>query len=205
MEHFLGFEAFLALDALTLCPQSESVAEDESDYGSEEWLEQMEASQLLNLVRIASTKLQSMGISSQDIFSSIDTSREEPIRITDNYRIFLPNRGNMEIEMRPLVKALFILFLKHPEGIRFKELSDYRKELLDIYGHISHRSSQEDIVLSVEKLINPIDNSVNISSSRLSRALSNYFDKSTLGKYVIQGAAGQPKSIALNRSYVIWE
>ena len=39
----------------------------------------------------------------------------------------------MEIKMEPLVKAVYLLFLKHPEGIVFKCLPDYRKELAELY------------------------------------------------------------------------
>ena len=42
----------------------------------------------------------------------------------------------MEITMEPLIKAVFLLFLKHPEGIMFKELPEYRRELAEIYGRI---------------------------------------------------------------------
>lgn len=202
----MGWLALLALDALTYERTGFLAGEEECDYGTTEQLEQMDAQQLLALVRRASERLQMMGLSQQDIQSHCrPVQRQETLRITDNYRIFLPNRGNIEIVMRPLVKALFVLFLKHPEGIRFKELCDYRAELSDIYGHISHRSDPEGIAQSVDRLVNPIDNSVNISRSRLSRSLAEYFDNSILGQYLIQGGSGQTKTIPLDRSFVIWE
>jgi hypothetical protein len=40
----------------------------------------------------------------------------------------------MEIKMEPLTKAVYLLFLNHPEGILFKHLPDYRQELANIYG-----------------------------------------------------------------------
>ena len=53
--------------------------------------------------------------------------------ITKDYRILLPDYNDMEIKMEPLVKAVYLLFLKHPEGILFKHLPDYRQELTEIY------------------------------------------------------------------------
>jgi hypothetical protein len=37
--------------------------------------------------------------------------------IDNNNRIFLPDFGNIEIKLRPLEKALYILYLNHPEGL----------------------------------------------------------------------------------------
>lgn len=53
--------------------------------------------------------------------------------ITENYDIILPYYNDLHIKMEPLVKAVFILFLRHEEGIVFKCLSDYRDELKDIH------------------------------------------------------------------------
>lgn len=36
-------------------------------------------------------------------------------------------------------------------------------------------------------------------------ALGRYFQRSRLGQYVIAGQAGEPKNIALDRSYVTWD
>ncbi len=40
--------------------------------------------------------------------------------VTEDLRIVLPDYQNMEIEMEPLVKAVYLLFLRHPEGIMYK-------------------------------------------------------------------------------------
>jgi hypothetical protein len=44
-------------------------------------------------------------------------------------RIFLPDFGNIEISLRPLERALYFLFLRHPEGILMSSLCDHREEL----------------------------------------------------------------------------
>ena len=49
--------------------------------------------------------------------------------VTDDCRIILPDYNNMEIVMQPLVKSVYLLFLRHGEGILFKHLPDYRDEL----------------------------------------------------------------------------
>ena len=69
--------------------------------------------------------------------------------ITKDFRFFLPDYNNMEITMSPLPKAVYLLFLKHPEGISFKQLHYYYKELLDIYKQISNRIIESNIENSI--------------------------------------------------------
>ena len=44
--------------------------------------------------------------------------------ITKDHRILLPDYNDIEVKMEPLVKAVYFLFLNHPEGIVVKELTD---------------------------------------------------------------------------------
>ncbi|GEM_PF-4651730 len=51
----------------------------------------------------------------------------------------------MEITMYPLPKAVYFLFLRHKEGILFKNLTDYTKELTEIYCSIKGGLTYKDI------------------------------------------------------------
>ena len=55
------------------------------------------------------------------------------LMITRDYRFLLIDLDNKEIELQPVHKAVYLLFLAHPEGIEFKRLRDYREELLKYY------------------------------------------------------------------------
>ena len=63
--------------------------------------------------------------------------------------------------MTPIHKALYILFLNHPEGIEFKNLIDHREELLAIYQKMGSRMEQSKIEETVNRLVNPLDNAIN--------------------------------------------
>lgn len=195
--------ALIAFDALFYCDDTDFASEaEEYDYD----IDELEARQLLELVRKASEKLQEKGYSAKEIDSYCSKKEElEQIVITDDYRILLPDRDNTEIIMTPLVKTVFILFLRHPEGISFKAMPDYEQELYNIYLHVGRRSDIDAIRQSVNRLVDPFDNALNISRSRISRSLSNYFQGSKLGQYIISGRQGEKKRIALDRSYVTWE
>jgi len=120
-------------------------------------------------------------------------------------RIFLTDYQNMEIKMSPLPKALFLLYLKHPEGIRFCDLPDYRDELLHIYASFSGRDSMEEIRASIDDLTNPLSNSINEKCSRIRQAFLGKFDDRLAENYYITGKRGEAKRILLPRELVTWQ
>ena len=97
--------------------------------------DQSDCSQLLEEVREKVRRLKSYGMKAKDISSAIQDVQELPeLQITSDYRLLLGDMG--EINMEPLLKAVYLLFLNHPEGIRFKDLPDYRKELTRLYDKL---------------------------------------------------------------------
>ena len=85
---------------------------------------------LLEEVRERIAKLRQRGIAEHLLEQLIHLDdRLSRLVVTSDYRILLPDYNDMEIKMEPLVKAVYLLFLRHPEGIMFKSLPDYREEL----------------------------------------------------------------------------
>lgn len=112
---------------------------------------------------------------------------------------------NKEVKMEPIVKAVYLLFLNHPEGIAFKCLPDYRKELADIYQKIKPLGLTERAIRSIEDVTNPLLNSINEKCSRIRAILQTEVDASLLDQYIIIGKSGEAKKIALPRELVVWE
>ena len=133
------------------------------------------------------------------------TDEGERIRVTRDFRILLPDRYDTEIRMRPLVKTVFLLFLRHPEGIRFGDLPAYRNEMMDLYRSITRRAGGPEIEQSIDRLVNPRDNSIHEKAANLSATLSRYFRPQELHAYTLTGKAGTPKRIRLDRTLVEWE
>lgn len=127
------------------------------------------------------------------------------IIITPKYEIILPDYGNMSIEMSPLPKALFLLFLKHEEGIYFKDLIDYKDELTEIYAHITNRIQLMIISGSIEKVVDPTQNAINEKCSRIKEAFLARMDSEIASNYYITGKRGERKRIILPRNLVEWQ
>jgi hypothetical protein len=107
--------------------------------------------------------------------------------------------------MEPLVKAVYLLFLKHPEGILFKGLKDYREELLDIYKKLKPMGLNKRTIQSIEDVTNPLLNSINEKCARIRSAFVKEFDESLAKNYFVTGERGEAKKIALPRDLVNWE
>ena len=112
---------------------------------------------------------------------------------------------NKEVRMEPMTKAVFLLFLKHPEGIAFKALPDYRKELAELYVKIKPLGLNDRVIKSIEDVTNPLLNSINEKCSRVKAAFVGEVDASLVDQYYITGKSGEQKKIALPRKLVIWE
>jgi len=127
------------------------------------------------------------------------------ITIAKDYTILLTDYDNKEVKMEPIVKAVYLLFLNHPEGIAFKHLPDYRKELADIYQKIKPFGLTERAIRSIEDVTNPLLNSINEKCSRIRAAFLAEVDPSLADQYYIIGKSGEEKKISLPRDLVIWE
>jgi hypothetical protein len=125
--------------------------------------------------------------------------------ITKKNEIILPDYNNISIKMEPLVKAIFFLFLKHPEGIIFKHLPDYRQELISIYKDLRPLGLNKRSLQSIEDVTNPMLNSINEKCARIRAAFIKEFDHHLAKYYVVTGERGEAKKITLPRDLVIWE
>ena len=160
---------------------------------------------LIEEVKIRIAKLRQRGISQYILEQLIrPDDRLSRMVITKEYRILLPDYHDMEIKMEPLVKAVYLLFLRHPEGILFKRLPDYREELTEIYMKLKPSGMSERTLHSIEDVTNPMLNSINEKCARIRGAFVSQFDDHMAKHYYIDGLRGEAKRIALPRDFVVW-
>jgi hypothetical protein len=104
--------------------------------------------------------------------------------ITKDYRFILEDYQK-EVELQPVHKAVYLLFLAHPEGIEFKRLADYREELLRYYMATGKMMDKEKVIESVDHLVNPLDNAINEKCSRIKKVFLDLMDVYTASYYII--------------------
>lgn len=150
-------------------------------------------------------KLKDYGMSEKELTSLLET--EQPLlklTISRNYRLYLGEQ-RVEIRMEPLVKAVYLLFLRHPEGIIFKDLPDYRQELTMIYSDVRPWGLTDRALQSIEDVTNPMLNSINEKCARIKKTFLAVMGSGMAEHYYIKGTRCEPKGIALPRDLVVWE
>ena len=161
---------------------------------------------LIEEVKIKIAMLRQRGISQYILEQLIHPDdRLSRLVITKDFRLLLPDYNHMEIKMEPLTKAVYLLFLNHPEGIVFKDLPSYRNELAEIYGKLRPGGLTERASQSIEDVTNPLLNSINEKCARIRGAFVGQFDDHMARHYYIDGRRGEAKKISLPRELVVWE
>lgn len=105
--------------------------------------------------------------------------------ITKDYRFILIDEQNKEVELNPVHKAVYLLFLNHPEGIEFKRLREFREELLGYYMATARFMDKKTVTESVDMLTDPLNNSMNEKCSRIKSVFLNIMDPYRANYYIV--------------------
>ena len=160
---------------------------------------------LLNDVRDKIRRLKEYGLRDDEITSALRDDVKLPLlRVTPDYKIYL-GTTDKEIRMEPLIKAVYLLFLKHPEGILFKGLPEYRIELSRIYGRLKPWGLNDRAIQSIDDVTNPLLNSINEKCARIRKVFLDVLGSDLAAYYFIKGERGELKKIELPQDMVIWE
>ena len=132
----------------------------------------------------------------------------EPSRLEitpSTYQILLSDY-NREIRFGAQVKALYVLFLRHPEGIRMAEIYDdkFKQEYTRIYMQFTNRSDVERLKESIEKLFDVFSpNAMNVKKSQCNSTICRVIPNANLySHYIIEAHRGLEHRINLDRSLV---
>lgn len=129
--------------------------------------------------------------------------------ITEQGKLFLPDYNNIEIKLTPKEKAIYFLFLKHPEGICFKDLPDFRNELGMYYRRVAKSDDPEAIHATIGMMVDILSGDPDIQRSRIkakfNEKFTDRFCQQYARYYTIEGTRGQALKVELPREKVIWE
>ncbi len=126
------------------------------------------------------------------------------LRVSDSGRLFLVDRKDAEVKIQTIGRALYILFLRHEEGIALTELADHRDELMNLYASISTYGDEDKLRQTVDNLVNFVGSTINPLLSRIRKSFTALLGAQAKD-YLIEGGVGDRKKIHLDRRLVIDE
>lgn len=134
------------------------------------------------------------------------------ILITRDYKILIPECNNVEIELDPVPKTLYFLFLRHKDGLLRTDLKGLEDEIIMIMKAILHtddltQSKTDAIRNLIGKKDDEVSGKTKIKSfSDNCNAIKNeflkVFDEDTASYYYITGQKGKMRGIKLPRYHV---
>lgn len=169
-------------------------------------VERDEVAEIMASLNDAVKQLRLRGVALGAIHEFIDSQEPiSPLVITEDLRLFLPVYNNIEIELSAQKKALYFLFLNHPEGIVLQHLEDYHNELMNYYKQTNNGKVTPRMEESIKKLEVYGNNQLNVVITRIREAFCSKFDERLARHYIICGEKGQPYKIGLSQELISWE
>ena len=114
--------------------------------------------------------------------------------------------GDVQIDLRPVRKALVQFFLLHPEGVRLVDLvdSDHVRTLIRLYSAVARQGTPEEQCAVIRRLVENEDGRLNQHMSAIRAHFRSALGPERAAWYTIEGRRGKAFSIALSRDRVQW-
>lgn len=118
--------------------------------------------------------------------------------IDENYKLLIPQLGNKELILEPLFSTLYILFLLNPEGIKLKNLIDFKQELKEIYKYLNPNLNSPQIEKRIEDITNPLNGSFSQKKSKINKKIKDQLGDTISQHFLITGKPSHPFKINLS-------
>ena len=134
------------------------------------------------------------------------------------HKMYLTDLGDLQVNLNPKERALYLVFINHPEGISRRDLVDYKMELLSYYDFFSskwdkladkfdeNKKSERDnkIEESLNLLTHPLEDNFMQVLSRIRRKFKDAVGEEQYKTYSIEPYDGIYK-ISLDRELISFD
>lgn len=118
-----------------------------------------------------------------------------------NHYMFLTDLGDLQVNLNPKERALYLLYMRHPEGISRTNVVDYKNELKSYYKWLTNSSSSDQIKMAVDLLVDASDDNFIQVLSRIRRKFKQAVGHEQYKDYSIESNNGIYQ-IAIDRELV---
>ena len=141
-----------------------------------------------------------------DFIKSIEGLQPKPLsllKVDQYFNIILPEY-DIDIKMHTLPKTIYIFFLRHPQGIKLKDLSYHRQELTQIYLTLTRRNiTHEEAFQKIEGILDFTNGHLNQYLCRISESFRKKLSSDLAEKYSIQGKRNGIRRILLQPDLIL--
>lgn len=131
------------------------------------------------------------------------SANHSKLDVGKNCVLTLPDYEGRHFYLPPLHYTLYVLFLRHPEGIVLKQLTNYTNELIQIYNSLDAERDRLDAQQSIANMVDLTTGSAVQKISYIKRAFIKHVGPILAPTYSITGQRGGVYSIRLARDLVI--
>ena len=122
------------------------------------------------------------------------------LEILANGKIRIPEQGAVEFRAGSRkALALYVLYIRHTEGVNRKDPSVYKDELTDIFkffwGYTDSTKNEIENLTTISEKRNPFDTEI----SKLRKAFYKQIGKSNAEKFLPHGKRGEAKRLDIDR------
>ena len=120
------------------------------------------------------------------------------------HHLFLTDLGDLQINLNPKERALYVLYLNHPEGISRSSLIEHKEELRKNYAYFSNAWDNDQIAAAVNRMTDILDNNMNEVLSRIRSKFKKAVGDTHYKSYSIEAVDGVHR-ITLDRELVTFD
>ena len=125
------------------------------------------------------------------------------ISTTDQDLVFFNNDGSIRVHLGLREFLVYMLFLNHQEGIRFKEMYDHYEELRKLYTNYVLSASLPQYENTLERITDTVTyNTLSEIIAIIKKKLKFYLRKDVAGHYAITGLRETLHEIPVDRNLV---
>ena len=120
------------------------------------------------------------------------------------HKMYLTDLGDLQMNLNPKERALYLIYMNHPKGIKRSELIDFRSELKQYYAFFSNKWDNNQINEAVDLLTDALDQNFMQVLSRIRRKFKDAVGEEQYKFYSIESHEGTYK-IVLDRELVSYD
>lgn len=124
------------------------------------------------------------------------------IQVTKEYKQIILKDYFTEVTFEPLMKTLYVFFLKHTEGVKRTDLIDHSEELQLIYTQITQKSDLKKVRQSIALLTDSLGKSFDEKISKIKKQLTDILGEKLAKYYRIHKSESEEYIISLPPSKI---